>query len=245
MLKRLFAEISGRLRRARAQSDTRNTDNPNRHPDSDDPGKSAFTAVLARQDNAIACNELGERRLADGARAEARACFERAVALDPGLVAARFNLGNLLFGANLIYEAAAQYAAILALQADNPDALNNLGMTFLQTGRPADAVHMFRDVLKMHPECDQARNNLLLALTLAPGHTPEEMLEEHLRHANQMRHARATHNSRHRNAPDSRRRLRIGYVSGDFKNHPVAWFMVRILAQHDADRLEIFCYSNV
>ena len=55
MLKRLFAEISGRLGPRRA------------------------SAALAQQDDPIACNRRGERCLAEGARADARACFERAV----------------------------------------------------------------------------------------------------------------------------------------------------------------------
>jgi len=43
-------------------------------------------------------------------------------------------------------------------------------------------------------------------------------------------------------APD--RRLRIGYVSGDFRRHPVAWFMENVLRAHDRSAVEVFCYAS-
>ena len=41
------------------------------------------------------------------------------------------------------------------------------------------------------------------------------------------------------------RRLRVGYVSPDFREHPVASFLEPILASHDHQRVEVFCYSDV
>jgi predicted O-linked N-acetylglucosamine transferase (SPINDLY family) len=40
------------------------------------------------------------------------------------------------------------------------------------------------------------------------------------------------------------KRLRIGYVSGDFRQHSVAYFIRPILANHDKQKTEIFCYYN-
>ena len=57
--------------------------------------------------------------------------------------------------------------AIRALQPNNPDALNNLGLALLQGGQAAEAVRMFRKALGEHPEFGEAANNLLLALTLS------------------------------------------------------------------------------
>jgi predicted O-linked N-acetylglucosamine transferase (SPINDLY family) len=44
-------------------------------------------------------------------------------------------------------------------------------------------------------------------------------------------------------SPD--RRLKIGYVSADFRNHPVGRFLLPLFANHDHQKFEIFCYSNV
>src|SRR5262249_55613006 len=43
----------------------------------------------------------------------------------------------------------------------------------------------------------------------------------------------------------SGRRLRIGYVSADFREHPVVSFLEPLLATHDRHRFEIFCYADV
>jgi predicted O-linked N-acetylglucosamine transferase (SPINDLY family) len=44
-------------------------------------------------------------------------------------------------------------------------------------------------------------------------------------------------------ATDNNERLRIGYYSGDFQQHPVACLFVEVLELHDRDRFEIFTYS--
>ena len=41
------------------------------------------------------------------------------------------------------------------------------------------------------------------------------------------------------------RRLRVGYVSADFRQHSVAWFAEPLLAAHDRTRIELFCYAAV
>src|SRR5262249_49394102 len=46
------------------------------------------------------------------------------------------------------------------------------------------------------------------------------------------------------NVPEPHRRLRIGYVSADFRNHPVAYLFYGALAAHDLGQVEIYCYSN-
>lgn len=46
----------------------------------------------------------------------------------------------------------------------------------------------------------------------------------------------------HTSAPAPERRLRIGYVSADFRNHSVAWFMRQVLSGHDRAHFEIHGY---
>src|SRR5262249_38309202 len=49
----------------------------------------------------------------------------------------------------------------------------------------------------------------------------------------------------HANLPDPERRLRIGYVSPDFRDHADSFFTIPLLSNHDHGRFEIFCYSQV
>jgi predicted O-linked N-acetylglucosamine transferase (SPINDLY family) len=47
----------------------------------------------------------------------------------------------------------------------------------------------------------------------------------------------------HANTPDPSRKIKVGYVSGDFKNHPVADYITPILQFHDRNRFEVYCYA--
>jgi len=40
------------------------------------------------------------------------------------------------------------------------------------------------------------------------------------------------------------RKLRIGYVSPDFRNHSVARFLLPVLRAHDRERFDVYCYST-
>ena len=69
-----------------------------------------------------------------------------------------------------------------------------------------------------------------------------EILQESLRW-NTLHAARKRHPSiRHGNTRQADRRLRIGYVSPDFQNHPVANFIEPLLANHNRRNFEVFCY---
>ena len=48
----------------------------------------------------------------------------------------------------------------------------------------------------------------------------------------------------HDNARDPGRRLRIGYVSGDFREHAMAFSLAPVLARHDPESFEVICYAN-
>jgi predicted O-linked N-acetylglucosamine transferase (SPINDLY family) len=50
--------------------------------------------------------------------------------------------------------------------------------------------------------------------------------------------------SPHANAPDPARRLRIGYVSNDFGDHVIAYFLLPVLERHDRDAVEVWCYDR-
>ncbi|HEY4721957.1 MAG TPA: hypothetical protein VII92_08935, partial [Anaerolineae bacterium] len=81
MLKRLFAEVRRRLKPDPVQADERQRRHagvPKLQPDGDESAGDNLSVRLAKQSDAISSNALGERYRKDGARAEARTCFERA-----------------------------------------------------------------------------------------------------------------------------------------------------------------------
>ena len=122
--------------------------------------------------------------------------------------------------------------------------LNNLGSVLVDCGRTEEAAAVFRHALALAPGARAARANLLYVLTLLPGARPDEIYAEHLAWANIHADPLLAQAQVHRNSPDPERRLRIGYVSADFRQHALSHFVEPVLARHEREAFEVFCYYS-
>ena len=152
---------------------------------------------------------------------QASESYRRALALRPDYHEARNNLGNVLGELGCWSEATEHFQHLLTLPLDHAPIYNNLGRALLNKRRIGDAVSAYRCALELNPAHVAAHSNLLFALNHDPDLGPEELFAEHRRWA-------AAHaSSMEISGPDERfagaaeRRLRIGYVSGDFWDHAV------------------------
>jgi protein O-GlcNAc transferase len=87
-------------------------------------------------------------------------------------------------------------------------------------------------------------SNLLLVLHYAPGIDPKEIYREHVRW-NEMHTRHLPPAAAHTHVPDPERRLRIGYVSPDFREHAIARTFYPLLAGHDHGVCEVCCYASL
>ena len=76
-----------------------------------------------------------------------------------------------------------------------------------------------------------------------PRYEAQTIFFEHLKFANQFEGPLLPGITPHRNEKTPGRRLRIGYVSPDFRRHSVAYFIEPVIAFHNREDFEIFCYS--
>ena len=78
-----------------------------------------------------------------------------------------------------------------------------------------------------------------------PSYDAQAILAEHRRWARQYAEPLAAQIRPHQNdrAPD--RRLRVGFLSPDFRDHPVGQSLLPLFAHHDRRQTEIVCYSDV
>jgi predicted O-linked N-acetylglucosamine transferase (SPINDLY family) len=194
---------------------------------------------------------LGAVLLAQGRPADAVESFRRAIALNPGDAMAQYNLGVALRQLNRLDEAIDAYQQAVNLKPDDARALNNLASSLRAQGRVAEAVACFKKCLEVSPTAE-SHSNLLYAMWFDPGSSPADIFAEHARWAQrwaaplapEIRTTRAVGfaSAIDRN-PD--RRLRIGYVSPDFRQHVIALFMQPILHHRDHAAFEVFCYADV
>ena len=199
--------------------------------------------ALAPLDPAVRA-AVGDVAVADDLLRPAIAAARRDADDNPTDPLAAFRLANALQEARDTDGAIAAYRAAIALEPRYVAAINNLGMTLLEQGDVPQALGELRRAVALDPAVPTSHSNLLYALHFDPGITASALAEEHRvwaeRHAAPAQ-ATAAHHADHDSTPG--RRLRIGYVSPNFRSHPVGRFIVPVLEAHTA-AVQVFCYAT-
>ncbi len=127
---------------------------------------------------------------------------------------------------------------------DSAEYLANLGTLLMSTGQNDRGIDMLRQAADKAPEQARIHSSFLANLHYMPDLDPEMLFAEHKRwgqlHAPAER-AKTSHN----NNPDPDRKLRIGYVSADFRMHSVAYNFMAFLDGRDPDKAEVYGYGDV
>jgi predicted O-linked N-acetylglucosamine transferase (SPINDLY family) len=190
--------------------------------------------------NFALANLLESRGDLDGAEA----FFRKTLAASPNYVEARSNLGRVLRQQGRLDEAREVAAQCLQAAPDWPDLHYNMGTVLQHAGLLDEAIVSYRRTLALRPDAAGAHSNILLALNYLQDYAGQRLLDEHRAFDAQHTRPLAPTSLSYPNAKDPERRLRIGYVSGDFHSHPVGYYLVGPLAAHDKSAFELFCYSN-
>ncbi len=194
---------------------------------------------------AVQENERGNRLDAEGDLDSAAAAYQRAVELNPACAEADNNLGFIRYQQGRFDEAADCWRRAIAAKPGLADAHQNLGVMLVRQGEPAEACSHFQQALESKPDFAAAHSGALRALQYRPGVDWANLATAHREFAE--RHAVALSRAcrPHDNVRDPARRLRLGFVSGDFGCHPVGYFLVRALENLDRQKFQVLCYSDV
>lgn len=195
--------------------------------------------------------------------------LRRAAELAPDLNEPRINRGNLLLELGRADEAMLEYEQVLASRPECVPALAGLGQCLQAMGQWNDAMEAFRlaagqadrqsrsvaghtatghtatsadAVREISGTKRRLMSNLLYCATLAPDLSRHCVFSLHAAWGAALE--RATPEMRHEAGTDPERRLRIGYVSPDFRQHATMQFFLPFLRNHDHRRVEVFCYSE-
>ncbi len=229
-------------------------------------------AVKARPTDPVFWFNLGNVLVAAGRDAEAVHPYQQAAAIKPDFLDDLVNLANALerlgrvtelvavrqsiarynpsdpdvhVAVGLAYHrlahfgpAAAAYGAALLLAPDHAAARANLAAALNSLRHTDDAIAAARAAAAVDPG---AASNLLLTLQYADAAAPADVFAEHVAWGDRQVPPPA------RPARPTRRdhgKLRVGYVSGDFCDHPVGTFVLPLLQRHDRGRFDVFCYDK-
>jgi predicted O-linked N-acetylglucosamine transferase (SPINDLY family) len=202
-------------------------------------------ALRLKPNYAEAHNNLGNVFKDQGKLDEAAACYQRALQWKPDFALAHYNLGLVCQDRENLDEAVACYRQALKWDPTYAEAHNNLGNTLKDQGNLDEAVASFRRAMELKPEDPTAYSNLLFTLLFCPGYDARTIYEEHRLWSRRFAEPLAGLIQPHPNDCTSHRRLRIGYVSPDFRDHAQSFFMAPLLSAHDHENFEIYCYGDV
>ena len=174
---------------------------------------------------------------------EAEKALSDVLAARPEFVPAAYNLALLLQKRNDIDEAERLLRRCMDEDPTFMLAAIALGDLTRNTRRAREAEGWYRRALGANPRSLEGWSGLLLSLNNRDDLSPADVFAEHLRFGATF----PEHTPSHKLRPDRGRagaRIRVGYLSGDLMQHPVALFLRPVLAHHDRMQFEIFCYSN-
>jgi predicted O-linked N-acetylglucosamine transferase (SPINDLY family) len=221
--------------------------------------------------SADAYNNRGMALQALKRSADAIVDYDKAIALRPDFAEAHVNRGNALADLHRTDEALASYRAAVALRPDFADAYNNIGNIYYNLGSYEQAVAAYDTGLSLQPDDSEARSNrfsaklhlcdwsnfaeertdLLASVRRGLPTYPFVMLavsssvEDHLQCAKHFSRARFPRSEAPlwRGEIYAHDRIRLAYVSGDFREHPIAYLTASLFEHHDRSRFEVTAIS--
>lgn len=170
--------------------------------------------------------------------------FKQALRLQPDHPDAHYNFAAALENNNMIDSALVHARRAVALKPHQGEWRVALAAILGELGECDEALSLYRSGLALQPD-PVAHSSLLALQQYLPSETARSLAEAR---AWGQRYAAGTGSACAEPAPRPQRssgaRLRVGYVSADFRQHSVSYFFEPLLMSHDPQRVEVVCYAN-
>jgi protein O-GlcNAc transferase len=232
----------------------------------------AFKKVISIRSNyPEAYNNMGFTLHKQNKLIEALAFYTQAITLKPDYAEAHNNLGLTFQVQGNLDKAVEHYKKALTIDIDYGDAYYNLGNAFKDQGKRENALKNYKKALLLNPNNQLARTqklhqqahvcdwdsieedkNLIANLGITDQYIdPFTLISlEDDPHSHKLRgkiYAKIKFQKNTLptilNPKQKPARIRIGYFSADFCEHPVAYLIARTLELHDRSKFEIYAYS--
>jgi protein O-GlcNAc transferase len=187
----------------------------------------------------------GNLHLATCEYEDAVACFQKASDAMPTDCSILINLGAAQIGLRNVTKAVETYNAALLLEPNNVIAHSNIAEAFKLNGHVDLAINSYRKAISINPQHLFAQQNLLYVLSYCSECSATQYkIEAQEYRAKVLSNARPYTSWRCPALSQGFRRLRVGFVSGDLRMHPVGYFLVNMLSQIDRKSFTCVAYSN-
>ena len=194
--------------------------------------------------------QLGSALLALGEVDESVTSLQRAVTLEPLHALAHSNLGNGLLRLGRFNEAMQHHQQASLLAPDQIIVHTNLGHALKASGRPADALTALKRALALDDDRLDLHSQVLFLRQYQSDNQTEGDHDQNFKDAMRfgaLATRQATVRTEWPNARQPDKRLRVGLLSADLREHPVGYFIESVLvalAAYQGERMELFAYAN-
>ncbi|MFZ6781146.1 tetratricopeptide repeat protein [Undibacterium sp. Ji83W] len=198
-----------------------------------------------RPDFADAYGNLGDIYKKQSRLEDAEKCYKTAISLQPDVARYHCNLGIVYHETARYLEATASYQRSLSLDANSLNLFSNMGNTYSDRGMRVEAEQSYRKALEIKPDHAETYGNLLFLLNYDPDRSAEQIFAEY--QAYDEKYARQHQDTWQvfSNDRNPQRRIKVAYVSPDFRRHSVQYFLEPLLAHHDRQAFELFAYAEL
>lgn len=178
---------------------------------------------------------------AQGRLADAAAVLEARIADDPADAIAHAYLGCTLQARGRLDAAIDSYQQAVVCKPDFVFAHRKLAFALDSRGELAAALVHYRRAMDLDPSNAQAWSDYFSAELYVGDLSRESRKRDFEEYDRRFRVPLAPPSSLPMNGP---RRLRVGYVSGDFCDHVINYFFEPVLERHDRSAVEVWCYDR-
>ena len=198
--------------------------------------------VQAHPSHSGAWRALAQFHIKEGVKASALAAARQLVKLKPNDAESHANLGIVWRSLGRHLDALASFERAIALDPSNPQIVGLAAATQKRLGYDAEAFARF-DAIRPWIFADPSRCSEYLFYLLQGDADRERVYRAHLEFGDSL--AGVPPITAHVRSGRPNRRLKVGYVSADFKKHVVTRFIEPVFEHHDRAAFEIYGYSNV
>ena len=192
-----------------------------------------------------ALNNLGSLCNTLGQPARAEKLILKALEINPSHAETYNNLGNCLKEMERLTESINGFEKALILNPSLAPTHHNLGVVLKDLGRFDEAELSYRRALELKPDYAEAFSSLLFTLNYHPDKSSEAIFAAYQEYDRRFCAPLRDQCRPFSNNPEPNRRLRVGYVSPDFRFCSARHFLEPLLANHDKSAVEVFAYAQL
>jgi len=202
------------------------------------------TALEINASFADAHNNLGNALKELGRLDEAVVQYRKFLEIKPDYAEVHNNFGNALQGLGRLDEALEQYTRSIELMPSLAEPHSNMANVLQNLGRFDEAIEQYMRAMELKPDYACAYSNMLFCFSHTSKLSFEVVAQKHSQFGTIHESELKKDWKMHKNDRNTKRILRVGFISGDFKNHPVAYFIEPVFKSMDRSSVAIYAYAN-